>query len=90
MQAIQVQLGNLPILLSCLSNETIVLQRMEPFKHLVDMGENHYVVFDKDGFAITGAISSGKWDEEYKYGEQIEYKKSDMLLSWLKSFNMQI
>jgi hypothetical protein len=90
MNYIPTRLGAMPLLLYCLENECIVIERAQPFKHLVDMSEDYYLVFDEKGFSITGAISSGKWDEEYKYGEMIEYKKQPMLLGWLKSFNLSL
>ena len=76
MNAVQLQLGNLPLSLTCFLNATISFTPTQQFKAIVD-GD---VKIDMQGITVG--------DEEYLYNQQIEYKKDEQLLKWLQSLNM--
>ena len=76
MQAIQLQLGNLPLSLTCFMNATISLAPTQQFKAIVD-GD---VKIDMLGITVG--------DETYEYNTQIAYKEDEKLLKWLQSLNM--
>lgn len=78
MNAIQFQLGNLPLSLTCFLNSTISFTPTQQFKTIID-GD---VKIDMQG------ITAG--NEEYLYNSQIEYKEDEILLKWLKSLNLQM
>lgn len=78
MNAIQFQLGNLPLSLTCFLNATISFTPTQQFKAIIDGG----VRIDMQGIAVG--------DEEYLYNQQIEYKKDANLLKWLQSLNLQM
>ena len=78
MQAVQLQLGNLPLLLTCFMNATISFAPTQHFKAIID-GD---VTLDMAGFTVCG--------EAYEYNTQIEYKKDANLLKWLQSLNLQM
>lgn len=78
MQAIRLQLGNLPLSLTCFMNATISFTPTQQFKAIVD-GD---VKIDMQGITVG--------DEEYLYNQQIEYKKDANLLKWLQSLNLQM
>lgn len=78
MNAIQFQLGSLPLSMTCFMNATISFAPTQQFKAIVD--DN--VKIDMQG------ITAG--DEEYLYNQQIEYKKDEKLLKWLQSLNLQM
>lgn len=76
MNAVQLQLGNLPLSLTCFLNATISFTPTQQFKAIVD-GD---VKIDMQGITVG--------DEEYLYNQQIEYKKDEKLLKWLQSLDM--
>lgn len=76
MQAIQLQLGNLPLSLTCFMNATISFAPTQQFKTIVD-GD---VEIDMQGITVG--------EEEYLYNQQIDYKNDEKLLKWLQSLNM--
>lgn len=78
MNAIQIQLGNLPLSLTCFLNGTIALQPNQQFAAIID-GD---VTLDMAGFTVCG--------EAYEYNTQIDYKKDANLLKWLQSLNLQM
>ena len=77
MNAIQVQIGNLPLVLQCFSNGLVSILRMADFKTIIDQDENKTTaMFDNSGFKIG--------EESYNYGEAIEYKHNTEVLTWLQ------
>ena len=76
MNAIQIQLGNLPLSLTCFLNDTIALQPNQHFAAIID-GD---VKLDMAGFTVG--------DESYDYNAAIAYKEDEKLLKWLQSLNM--
>ena len=76
MQAIQLQLGNPPLSLTCFMNSTISLAPTQQFKAVVD-GD---VKIDMLGITVG--------DETYEYNTQIAYKEDETLLKWLQSLNI--
>ena len=78
MNAIQFQLGNLPLSLTCFLNGTISFTPVQQFKAIID-GD---VKIDMQGITVG--------DEEYLYNQQIDYKNDANLLKWLQSLNLQM
>ena len=76
MQAIQLQLGNLPLSLTCFMNATISFAPTQQFSTIVDGN----VKIDMLGITVE--------DETYDYNTQIAYKEDEKLLKWLQSLNM--
>ncbi len=84
MQSIDVQLGNLPLILSCYSNGCISIARAANFKCIIDQPQVGVMAFiDAEGISIGT-------ETEIIYEEMLEYKQMPELLSWLKAQNMEM
>ena len=76
MQAVQLQLGNLPLTITCITDGTIALSPSRQFN----------TIFDGDVKIDMQCITIG--DETYEYNTQIAYKEDEKLLKWLQSLNI--
>ncbi len=86
-QAMQVQLGSLPIVLVCFSNRNVLLAPTQQFKAIVDQPEQEgsiHAVFDMIGFTL---YDNKDLAEGLNYGYNMQLVLDDMPL--LKRYLVQ-
>lgn len=82
---IQVQIGRLPLKLTCMSDGMISITRAREFGTLIDFSlKDTYAVFDGDGIHFDTQTHQ----TSYEYDTPIDYKKEPLLLEWLQAQNL--
>ncbi len=83
MWAIDIQLGNLPIAMSCYANGTISFERLGNFKPIVEYSGDGLQICLSNDDVIIGTTT-------YEDGEMINYKIEPELLAWLQAQDLQV
>ena len=83
-QAMQIQLGSLPIMLVCFSNRNVLLAPTQQFKTIVDAPEQEgsvQAIFIMNGFSLFEGDITTKLD--YVYNVQMSLDSSPLLKKYL-------
>lgn len=83
-QAMQVQLGSLPIVLVCFSNRNVLLAPTQEFRSIIDQpeqGDSVQAIFSMNGFSLFEGDIATKLD--YVYNVQVSLDSSPLLKKYL-------
>lgn len=85
MQQVQIQIGNMPIILVLLSNGGLVFVPIERIEAILDQGREVEASFFQDEFYFEDGVNQ---IEELSYNTIYNFKEYPLMLKWLKQQNL--